>query len=102
MATSPLPIWQGNGAYRQAVLCAPSKGPLEFLFVATCCTDEFKLRSRCCSTPISLCLRLRWTLDSLISRPSTEASASSWERRPDNGEEPMRQCVEAYKWRADG
>src|SRR5271168_982849 len=85
-------IWRQNASYRQAASCGPSRSPLEFPFVATCCTGEFRPRSRCCCTPTSLCLMSHWKQGSLTNQPSTGVFARSLELRQDTGEEPMRRC----------
>jgi hypothetical protein len=95
-------IWRQNASYRQADSCGPSRNPSEFPFVATCCTGEFRPRSRCCCTPTSLCLRSHWKQGSLTNQPSTGVFARSLELRLDTGEEPMHQCRKAFKCRADG
>src|SRR5271168_3979129 len=76
-------IWRQNASYRQAASCGPSRSPLEFPFVATCCTGEFRPRSRCCCTPTSLCLMSHWKQGSLTNQPSTGVFARSLELHQD-------------------
>src|SRR5271168_4135915 len=85
-------IWRQNASYRRVASCGPSRSPLEFQFVATCCIGEFRPRSRCCCTPTSLCLGSHWKQGLLTNQPSTGVFARSLELRQDIGEEPMRRC----------